>query len=281
MRSWTSEECGELSATKRKDILEEARRVAELALKHGVVLRLAGGLAIEKQCQDVRFCSREHRDIDFVGLSNQASSIRKMFDELQYTENRHVAISTANTKLSFSKNNLDVDIFLDSIRMEHSINLTTRLLIDDSTISISDLLLTKLIINDMNEKDWRDIFTIVKESVLGQSDSPHMLNTGYLADLCSGDWGLYQDIVCNINKSIDFINHFGLTPEERANLEYKLLTLRNELEESKKSWRWKLRALLGKRIQWRDVVQEESASMESLSELSSSSHRKFPNQSDQ
>jgi len=59
-----------------------------------------------------------------------------------------------------------VDVFLDKFRMEQSLDFRQRLRLDDVTIPITDLLLTKLQIVELNEKDLKDIVAILEDHEL-------------------------------------------------------------------------------------------------------------------
>ena len=65
-----------------------------------------------------------------------------------------------------------VDVFLDTFRMDHEIELAGRLDSDRYTVSLSDLLLTKLQIFRVNEKDIRDIVTLLDDVEVGEHDAP-------------------------------------------------------------------------------------------------------------
>ncbi|MHA1836217.1 MAG: hypothetical protein ACTSYQ_04760 [Candidatus Odinarchaeia archaeon] len=107
-----------------------------------------------------------------------------------------------------------IDIFLDTFEMDHNIDLKKRLNIDRYTISLSDILLTKIQIHKINEKDVRDILTLLKDKPLGYEDKPGIINIKYIAKLCAKDWGLYKDVTTNIEKCLKLMNRFTITKEE-------------------------------------------------------------------
>ena len=66
---------------------------------------------------------------------------------------------------------------MDTIWRYHDISLKNRLKIEDYTISTSDLLLSKRQIHRINEKDIRDILTILKDIPGGEEDVKGIINT--------------------------------------------------------------------------------------------------------
>ena len=127
-----------------------------------------------------------------------------------------------------------VDIFLDELKMEHNIDLRKRLMIEDSTISVSDILLTKLQIFEINEKDLRDILSVVKDLQLGEEDKSGTINLKYISDFCSKDWGLYQDTISNAEKCMTLIPRYNLTPEEVKRIKEKMVKIKERIVHTKK-----------------------------------------------
>ena len=252
----------------REDRITEATRIIDVARKKGAILRLIGGLAVRNHCEIIDFCERDYGDIDLVGLKKHFKKINETFKELGYKENRNVAIATSGQQMQFYKEDLEdhVDVFLDTFRMEHDVVLKDRLTIEDYTISISDILITKLQIYTMNEKDLRDILTIVKDIPLGEEDKSGMINKRYISKLCSRDWGLYTDIISNIDKCLNLMHHYNLSLEEVEQIQNKLKKIKEMIEKESKTRRWKLRAKIGKKKAWYRVVEEEGARPVSLEE---------------
>ncbi len=91
-----------------------------------------------------------------------------------------------------------VDVFLDAFRMDHEVPLADRLEIEDYTISLSDVLLTKLQAAHMDEKDERDVISLLCQSPLGETDERGAINVAYIARLCAGEWGLYYDVLAGV-----------------------------------------------------------------------------------
>ena len=238
----------------------ESLRIARKAESRGVVLRLVGGHAIHIHCEDHHFCDRTHGDLDLVGLSGQYMEIVQLMEELGYVENETMTFNTAGSRLLFEKPDSEehIDVFLDQMNIEHNIDLRNRLQIEKLTVPVSDLLLAKLTISKLNEKDFRDIVALIKDSDLGDMDSPATVNQSYISGLCAREWGLYKDVLTSIDRTLAFLPHYSLPKEDDVSVRMKLDTLRTTIVEEPKSVRWKLRALLGERIPWRREVESEN-----------------------
>ncbi len=153
-------------------MVADARRIIDAAREQGLVLRLIGGLAVRFHCETLDFCERDHGDIDLVGHRRDATRIATLFATLGLEENVHVRLATGGRQLQFARegrhkqewapygqhNDDHVDVFLDTFKMDHTIDLTDRLDPEGYTITVSDVLLTKLQMARLNEKDERDIF---------------------------------------------------------------------------------------------------------------------------
>jgi hypothetical protein len=244
----------------RDDRIHEAQRIIDTGQTRQVLLRLLGGLAIRQHCEIIGFCERDYSDIDLVGLRKQIPQIIKVMEELGYHEDPQVAITSDGHRMLFLKpgSTDHVDIFLDTFEMEHSIDLTGRLTIETYTISISDLLLTKLQIHRLNEKDVRDILTIIKDVPQGTTDEPGTLNVTYLTTLCAKDWGLYYDVTTNIDKVLQLLPNYSLSATETQHIRQSLRHIRTALEQAPKTRKWRLRKRIGTRKAWRREVEDQS-----------------------
>ncbi|MFX1404454.1 MAG: DUF6036 family nucleotidyltransferase [Promethearchaeota archaeon] len=244
----------------RDERIREAQRIIDTAQSQNVLLRLIGGLAIRNHCEIIGFCERDYADIDLVGLRKQSTKIVKVMRDLGYQENTQVALTTDGQRMLFLKpHSTDhVDVFLDTFEMEHSIDLKHRLRVEPYTISISDLLLSKLQIHRLNEKDVRDILTIIKDIPQGNTDERGIINITYIATLCSKDWGLYHDVTSNITTVLQLLSNYSLSLTETNHIRQNLYHIQTAIEQAPKTPKWKLRKRLGTRKAWRRIVENQS-----------------------
>ena len=178
-----------------EDMFEEAKGIVEEGRKTEIVLRLLGGLAVKYYCPSAshRALTREYPDMDLMGLREQSKKIQELFIGLGYTADEVFNMTQGDLRLLFlDSRGRHIDIFLDIFDMCHKFDFRDRLKLDNFAISISDILITKLQIAELNEKDVKDIVSILLDNQIGQTDSNKTINTTYIADLSSHDWGIYK-----------------------------------------------------------------------------------------
>jgi hypothetical protein len=241
-------------------ISDEARRILDEAKRRGIILRLFGGVAIRYHCPSAahRSLQRSYPDLDFFGKGKQGREIRRLFTDLGYEPNQRFNALHGVTRLIFedAMNERVVDIFLDVFRMCHTLHLSDRLALDDYTIPISDLLLTKLQVVEINEKDIRDLFAILKDhDVVDQiaSGDKEVIDAGYVSSLCADDWGLCKTISLTLRKLITFLSKYELEPEAKQILESRIDKLLHAIETFPKSFKWRLRDKVGEKKRWYDL----------------------------
>ena len=195
--------------------------------------------------------------MDLVGLVSQYEDIVQTMKKAGYLENTSMTISTGGSRLLFEKSEeaSHIDIFLDRINIEHEIDLRNRLEIEEDTVSVSDLLLIKLTITRLNEKDLRDIIAMVKDLQMGHNDNPRTINMTYIADLCAKSWGLHHDVASSLRETLQFLPTYHLPKKVRIGVTKKLEALEDMILKSPKSFKWKLRALLGEHVPWRREIE--------------------------
>ena len=243
------------------DVVEEAKRVLKASADKGIILRLLGGLAIRLHCPSAthRSLKRKYPDIDLVGLSKQGELIEKLFDELGYIPNKKFNALHGTERLQFGEmiNERIVDIILDKFKMCHKLDLRKRLEIDDLTVSLADLLLTKMQVIKLNEKDVRDVIALLRDHELGNTDhDQETINVDYIAIVCSKDWGWYKTISTNLRSVLQLLPSYRLKKSDEEEVTKKIDQILKSIEEKPKSMKWKLRDLIGEKMKWWTEVEE-------------------------
>src|SRR6185312_16146080 len=156
-----------------EDIVAEGERLLGLASEHGVPLRLLGGVAVRIHAPDVPpSLDREYKDLDFAVPKKAAGDADKLLREAGYEP--HVSFNAMHAReraLFFDDHHgRQVDIFIDSFRMCHQIPLSDRLHGHDQTVPLAELLLTKLQIIELNEKDVRDTVLLLHGHAVEEHD---------------------------------------------------------------------------------------------------------------
>ncbi len=238
----------------------EADRVLQASREQGVTLRLVGALAFARHCPRYRHLQqdmgRRFTDVDFAGYGREADRIRALMTHLGYAEDRGVYVESEGTRQVFGHADvgLQIDVFLDKLDFCHTILWNGRLEKDDPTIPLAELLLEKMQIVRINEKDVIDTIMLLLEHPLGDTDD-ETINIAYIADLCGGDWGLWRTVTMNLEKVAELAAGYPqLSDEERGAVRSRVDGALGRIEERPKSFGWRMRAKVGDRKKWyRDV----------------------------
>jgi len=86
--------------------------------------------------------------------------------------------------------------------MCHEIPFGDRLEVQDRTVPLAELLLTKLQIIELNEKDVRDTLLLAHGHEVADRDGD-AINGARIAALCAADWGLWRTITANVEAVLD------------------------------------------------------------------------------
>lgn len=238
---------------------EEALRVIDAARERGVHLRVIGGLAVKLHCPSAihRELSRTYGDLDCVGYRSQREEISRLLEDLGYEPNRRFNALQGHRRLLFENPQLgvDVDVFLDVFPMCHELNFLQRLELDEYTVPVADLLLSKLQVVQLNEKDIKDIYALIEDHEIGETDDQEGINSRRIARLCGDDWGWYKTVTMNIEKVVALADDY-LEGEERELVTGRLHSLRQIIEEAPKSMKWRMRARIGEKVRWYDLPEE-------------------------
>jgi hypothetical protein len=243
--------------TIESDVVAEARRVLARAEAENVPLRLLGGVAIKLRAPGELHAAftRTYADLDFATKKKTAGPTADLFRAEGYEP--HVAFNALHggERLLFfdNENERQVDVFVGSFQMSHRIPLDERLELDPISIPLGELLLTKLQIAELNEKDVRDTLALLHDHPLADADG-ETLNAGRVAVLCAGDWGLWRTITGNLVACRAFADTYDVP--ERAALDERIDALLERIETEPKTRAWRLRARIGERKRWYDLPEE-------------------------
>ena len=239
----------------------EANRVASAAQKAGITLNLIGGAAIRICCPSagsIEALRRAPKDLDYMAHLSESRVLKETFIALGYDPNKVMNAIQGRKRLQFfdRENGRQVDVFLDLFEMCHSFDLRRRLDPGRITVPVADLFLTKLQIVEQNEKDVRDLLALLLDHPVDLVENGESVS-GYLADLCRRNWGLWQTVLDSLENVEKHLPGYSVSPADRARLQENIRLLRSRLEEVPKTTAWKLRAAVGKKVQWYQLPEEQ------------------------
>ena len=255
---------GEQNQAEREVFENELKRILSASEEHGVTLRVIGSLAFQMHCHEYGFLQaalgREYTDIDFGGYRKQARDVREMMKSLGYEEIKEVFIVSEGDRAIFHQlgTTLHVDVFYDKLDFSHVVSWKNRLEVDNPTIPLAELLLEKMQIFEINEKDIIDTIMLLLEHPLGDIDD-EVINIELISELLSRDWGLWRTSTMNLNKVKQMAGHYSqLSEDDRAKVVSQVDKALARIEQEPKSRGWKLRARVGDRVKWYKEVDEVS-----------------------
>ena len=239
----------------------EADRILEALSKAGLTLRLVGSMAILRRCPNyaaLASSDRVYRDLDFAGRKKEARDVQELLRRLGYIEDREVFVLSEGARAIFASkdNGVHVDVFYEKLDFCHAIPLENRLQIDTLTLPLAELLLGKLQIVKINEKDLVDMIALFLEHRLGDADED-AINIARIAKLCAEDWGLWRTTTMNLEKVERFASgHTKLDEQQKTRLRGSVAALRQRLDVEPKPLAWRMRAKIGERVKWYNDVEE-------------------------
>ena len=253
---------GKQDRSEREKFEGELMRIIKASDEAGIILRVIGSLAFQLHCSKFGYIQeamgRAYTDIDFAAYRKQTKEIQELMEGLGYFENREVFIMSEGERSIFDKpdTGLHVDVFYEKLDFCHVIRWEGRLEVDSPTIPLAEMVLEKMQIVQINEKDVIDTIMLLLEHPLGDIDR-ETINIKYIAELCSTDWGLWRTTTMNLDKVRQLAHGYGqLKDEEKAHVEAQVASALERIETEPKSLAWRLRARVGDRVRWYKEVDE-------------------------
>jgi hypothetical protein len=257
-------------ALEKAEFEAEADRLLTLARETGVTLRLLGAVAFARRCPNHAYLrerlGRHYTDIDFAAYGREAAEIRTMLASAGYAEDPQVYVDSEGSRLvaEHPGMGMHIDVFLDKLEFCHTVLWKGRLDLDPETIPLAEMLLQKMQIVEINEKDLIDTITLLLEFPLGDSDDA-TINIGRIAEICAKDWGWWRTLTMNLDKVRQMAEHYEqLSDDETRRVADQVRTALARIAAEPKSMSWKLRARIGDRKKWYRDVGELTATPEGI-----------------
>jgi len=234
---------------------KEIDKILSLAKDEAVALRLLGATAIRSRSETAKKMSQSRKltDLDFVAYKKDRQKIEQIFAKLGYASNATFNMLHGDERLMFFGSDFKIDVWLEVFRMAHTFNFKDRLALDDRTLPLSDLLMTKLQIVQLNEKDVRDIFCLLIDHDLSEDDQEReKINIKRIADECAKNWGVYKTFTLNLDKIKILLPKYetDITPANYKLVLERIDRIRSSIEAQPKGVGWKMRAKVGEKQRW-------------------------------
>ncbi|MBA3688735.1 MAG: nucleotidyltransferase family protein [Chloroflexi bacterium] len=234
---------GEAVAARNRQLLDEGVAIVERARAEGIEARLLGGLGILHHGAGLLALggSRAINDIDLIVPTGQHRQVARLLVAGGYAPEERFNALNGHRRMVFHGADWDLDVLVGLFEMCHRIDMSSSFVLDFPTLTVTDLLLTKLQIVKLNAKDAGDIVDLLASHELGEGPGDQV-DLARLRDLVRDDWGLWRTITGTLETVI--------ATEPPVPVALRLRALLGALIDAPKSRRWKLRARVGDRVTW-------------------------------
>jgi hypothetical protein len=242
------------------DIRDEANRLAEAAISLGLSARLIGGLAIWLRCPSVRSgpFARSYEDMDFAITSASSTKFKALLMTQGYIPDQFFNGLHGATRLYYSEptGRWSIDVVIDELAMSHTLDLRGRLDGPAPTITLADLLLTKLQVWEINRKDLGDALCLLADHALSDDNSDtEGISLPRVRSVLGKDWGFCHTVLRNTQKVAALWSQEPL-PGAARDVAAQAAALQQAIEDAPKSRAWRLRSRLGERVRWYETPEE-------------------------
>src|SRR6266536_6122624 len=190
---------GDLTPGDQHDPLPEALMLARGAKDAGLGLKLLGGLAVRVVCPDFPPRLRRDQDIDFACMSKGRKDVAAYLERVGCTGDRRFNNLNGDRQMYFTApSGRPIDVMVDRLSMCHVLDFRPSFDRQPLTIDAVDVLLSKLQIVELNEKDVRDIVHLLAALPLGGEGVS--LDTDRFCGLLGADWGWWRTVTGNLTK---------------------------------------------------------------------------------
>jgi len=266
---------GEFVTISDEEFVREATNIVNKAREHGIVIRILGALAIYLHSLDLpdmmklygemqRFGEGKPKftDLDLMAYSAQRNIVKGFFEKvIRFKPDIMVNTLFGYKRLTYyhPQNYYHVDVFFDKLEFSHDVVFGSkpesgRLELDYPTISLADIVLTKVQIHQINLKDIVDLVILF---------AGHDVDTEFgrrVASILLEDWGFWYDATNNLNKVKKHAKAFH-DDSKLSKKQYELTVGRIDkllkiIDETPKTKNWQKRAKIGTSKPWYREVEE-------------------------
>jgi hypothetical protein len=253
------------------DPLPEALQLARGAAEAGLGLKLLGGLAVRVICPDFPPRLRAGQDMDFACLSKGRKDVAAYLERSGCVGDRRFNNLNGDRQMYFNApSGRPIDVMVDRLTMCHTLDFRPSFGRLPLTVDAVDVLLSKLQIVELNEKDVRDILQLLSALPVGgegqdrgrhasgpAGDGP-AIDIDRFRKLLGADWGWWRTVTGNLAKLPGLVaDRPELAPPgasyDPVEQSRRLLQI---AESAPKGVKWKLRANVGDRVRWYELPEE-------------------------
>jgi hypothetical protein len=248
------------------DPLPEAVALARGAADAGLGLKLLGGLAIRVLCPGFPPRLRAGQDMDFACLSKGRKNVAAYLERSGCEPDRRFNNLNGDRQMYFtSPAGRPVDVMVDRLVMCHTLDFRPSFAALPLTIDAVDLLLSKLQIVELNQKDARDILQLLSGVPVHEGATPAGgaggqagIDGGRFSKLLGSDWGWWRTVTGNLARlpALAAENPALVPPSPPLDPLAQARQLLELAESAPKGLKWRMRANVGERVRWYELPEE-------------------------
>ncbi|MGO8685428.1 MAG: hypothetical protein ACLQUT_12745 [Thermoleophilia bacterium] len=227
--------------------LSEGKRIAEAAQKVGISMRVMGPIALHYYFPDQvdlyaaleRLGDRYFTDIDFASYGKTRGKMVDFMKTMGYESDLQTMVVSGKTRhIYFGGAVPMIDVFFDKLDYCHEVIYDGRLDKDPWSVSLADILLQKLQIWEINDKDLKDIEYLFTTADVGDDDE-RKINQSYVAKRFADDWGFWYTATTNLGRvkeHVDKVAAFSDAQRQKIKDRCDQFLARIEAEPKTKGW---------------------------------------------
>jgi hypothetical protein len=243
------------------DAFDQALTVVQEANERGIPLKLLGGQAVRLLCPLYPHRARTDQDMDFASVSTARRAVMDFLGELGFQGDTRFNTLHGDRQMYFvtADGGTTVDVIMDRLNMCHVLDFHDRVERMPWTLDVTDLLLSKLQIFELNRKDVHDLLHLLSAYEVLGGDEPGTIGLARIGKIVGEDWGWWRTLTGNLDKLVHLGagEHSDLVPSARR---YDPIAQAKHIREfcdaCPKTLKWKLRAKVGDRMQWYELPEE-------------------------
>lgn len=240
---------------------DESVAVVREANERGIPLKLIGGQAVRLLCPLFPHRARVDQDMDFASVSSAKRPVMDFLAERGFIGDARFNLLHGDRQMYFTTadGRTSVDVIMDRLNMCHVLQFRDRIDRMPLTLDVTDLLLTKLQIVELNPKDVHDLLHLLSGFEMLEGDEPGTIALGRIGKVVGEDWGWWRTATGNLDKVAALADgeHRDLVPEARQfDPVAQANAIRAFCDSCPKTVKWKLRAKVGERVQWYELPEE-------------------------
>ncbi len=242
-----------------EDPLTDALRIARGAADAGIGLKLLGGLGVRVVCPEYPPRLRRDQDIDFACLSKERKTVSAFLEQAGCQGDRRFNNLNGDRQMYFTApSGRPIDVMVDRLTMCHTLDFRPSFRKLPITVDVVDLLLSKLQIVELNEKDARDIVQLLSCMPIARSGGELAIDADRYLSVLASDWGWWRTVTGNLDKLPGLLAErphlaqpgMPFDPAQQA------AQLRQLADSTPKSMKWKMRASIGDKVRWYELPEE-------------------------